>query len=269
MSGGVFAHRPALLLRSVAGPQADRDLGADPAQRRPQVALDVVGERLQRRDVDEPDARAQLAASGPACRSPRGSWPGSCPTPSERRSARWRRPRSPPSRPPEPASAPRTTPRTSVRTGALNGPNGSDPALVFASALNPPILRSGRDCPLGRYTSQKTIALLRGSQRSFAEVAAGVDWREQMPLPRRLRDRRTEPRARISCATASGEGASAPSPPTPYGVPPANLTYANQDFLGTNPSPNSPEPSQKLQRHPGRRPRTSRRAAASISPVCV
>ena len=33
-----------------------------PAQRRPQVALDVVGERLQRRDVDEPDPGAELAA---------------------------------------------------------------------------------------------------------------------------------------------------------------------------------------------------------------
>src|ERR1044072_9040204 len=48
-----FAHRPPFGLAGVAGTQADRDLGPDPAQRRPQVALDVVGERLQRRDVDD------------------------------------------------------------------------------------------------------------------------------------------------------------------------------------------------------------------------
>ena len=31
------------------------------------------------------------------------------------------------------------------------------------------------------------------------------------------------------------------------GVPPANLTYANQDFFGTKPLPKRPEPPQKLQ----------------------
>ena len=36
---------------------------ADPAQRRAQVALDVVGERLQRRDVDEPGARRRRRGS--------------------------------------------------------------------------------------------------------------------------------------------------------------------------------------------------------------
>ena len=59
MSGGVLLHRPPLRLGRVPGPQADRDVGADPPQRRPQVALDVVGERLQRRDVDEPHARGR------------------------------------------------------------------------------------------------------------------------------------------------------------------------------------------------------------------
>ena len=53
--GGRFAHRPPLGLGRVAGAQPDREVGADPRQRRPQVALDVVGERLQRRDVDDPD----------------------------------------------------------------------------------------------------------------------------------------------------------------------------------------------------------------------
>jgi hypothetical protein len=32
-----------------------------------------------------------------------------------------------------------------------------------------------------------------------------------------------------------------------YGVPPANFTYAGQDFFGTKPSLKRPEPSQKLQ----------------------
>ena len=54
-------HRRALAGRRVAG--ADRDAHvvaeAEAAQRRAQVALDVVGERLQRRDVDQP--RAVLA----------------------------------------------------------------------------------------------------------------------------------------------------------------------------------------------------------------
>ena len=53
--GGRFAHRPPLGLGRVAGAQPDREVGADPRQRRAQVALDVVGECLQRRDVDDPD----------------------------------------------------------------------------------------------------------------------------------------------------------------------------------------------------------------------
>jgi hypothetical protein len=55
--GRFFGHRPPLFLRRIAGPQPDRNLGADPSQGRPQVALDVVGERFQRRDVDELDPR--------------------------------------------------------------------------------------------------------------------------------------------------------------------------------------------------------------------
>ena len=47
------AHRGALGLRRVAGADRDRHVRPDPAQRRAQVAVDVVGERLQRRDVDE------------------------------------------------------------------------------------------------------------------------------------------------------------------------------------------------------------------------
>ena len=53
------AHPAPLGLRRVAGAQRDRDRRPDPLQRRPQVALDVVGERLERRDVDDPHARAE------------------------------------------------------------------------------------------------------------------------------------------------------------------------------------------------------------------
>ena len=49
----------ALALRRVAGADGDFEVGADAAQRCAQVAVDVVGERLERRDVDE--ARAPLA----------------------------------------------------------------------------------------------------------------------------------------------------------------------------------------------------------------
>ncbi len=47
-------HRLALLLGRVAGPDRDGDLAADPLERRAQVLLHVVGERLERRDVHEP-----------------------------------------------------------------------------------------------------------------------------------------------------------------------------------------------------------------------
>ncbi len=54
------AHGGALALRRVAGADRDGDVGADPAQRRAQVAVDVIGERLQRRDVDQPRVRRGL-----------------------------------------------------------------------------------------------------------------------------------------------------------------------------------------------------------------
>ena len=52
----VADHRLALPLRRVTGAQGDLDVGADAAQRRAQVLLDVVRQRLQRGDVDEPRA---------------------------------------------------------------------------------------------------------------------------------------------------------------------------------------------------------------------
>ena len=81
--GRLAQHRLALALRRVAGADRDRQLGADPAQRRAQVAVDVVGQRLQRRDVDEADAGARAVGGRrrrPAGRSPTGTRPASCPT---------------------------------------------------------------------------------------------------------------------------------------------------------------------------------------------
>ena len=54
--GRVLDHVPPLLLRRVAGADRDGDVAADPSQWRAQVLLDVVRERLQRRDVHEPGA---------------------------------------------------------------------------------------------------------------------------------------------------------------------------------------------------------------------
>ena len=80
MSGGLRSHRRALALGRVAGADADAHvLGADPAQRRAQVALDVVGERLQRADVDH--ARAAPRAGAP----PSGSAAQPVERPQERR----------------------------------------------------------------------------------------------------------------------------------------------------------------------------------------
>ena len=181
MSGGFLAICPPFFLRGVAGPQADRDLGADPAQRRPQVALDVVGERFQRRDVDELDAGPERRARARACRSPRGSWRASCRSRSGRRSARWRRPRSPPSRRPGPASAPRRRPRTSAAPAPENGASGSDFAVRFFAVVNPPILRRrvrrpARSCPYRRHAGIRNSSAgwrLRGAAGELDEFGPG------------------------------------------------------------------------------------------------
>ena len=52
-------HRGALLLRRVAGADADAQLRAQAGERAAQVALDVVVERLQRRDVEQAQALAR------------------------------------------------------------------------------------------------------------------------------------------------------------------------------------------------------------------
>ncbi len=56
------AHRGALALGRVAGAHGDLEVGADPAQRRAEVAVDVVAERLERRDVDEARVVGRFAA---------------------------------------------------------------------------------------------------------------------------------------------------------------------------------------------------------------
>ncbi len=71
-----------VLGRRVAGPAGDRDAGngltealrgqGDPGQRCSQVALDVVGQRLERRDVEDPDEPGCLAGG---CRAGMGRQP--------------------------------------------------------------------------------------------------------------------------------------------------------------------------------------------------
>src|SRR5262249_15610213 len=51
--GWLAEHRRALLLRRVAGADSDAQLGAEPRERAAQVPLDVVVERLERRDVED------------------------------------------------------------------------------------------------------------------------------------------------------------------------------------------------------------------------
>src|SRR5689334_13103784 len=53
-------HPLPLLLRRVAGAHRDGQLRAQPGKRAPEVALDVVVERLQRRDVEQPEPSTGL-----------------------------------------------------------------------------------------------------------------------------------------------------------------------------------------------------------------
>ena len=59
---------PPLLLRRVAGADADAEVGLDPGERPAQVPLDVVVERLQRRDVEQAEARRRAARSSVSIR---------------------------------------------------------------------------------------------------------------------------------------------------------------------------------------------------------
>ena len=98
-------HRLALALRGVAGAHRDLEVGADAAQRHAQVAVDVVGERLERRDVDEADVVCARRRDRPAGRSPTGTRRASCPTRWAPRSGRARPTRSPARPGPAPAWA--------------------------------------------------------------------------------------------------------------------------------------------------------------------
>ena len=112
------AHALALAGRRVAGPHPGADLHvrqalraqgvADAGKRRLQVTLDVVRERLQRRDVDDLRLVLELGRRGPgaaARRSPRERRRASCPIRSAPRSGYAGRPGSPATPAPAPASA--------------------------------------------------------------------------------------------------------------------------------------------------------------------
>ena len=89
---GVSPVRLATLMRG-AGLAETLGRQPDPGERRPQVALDVVGQGLERRDVEDPDVAGLGRASargwdrGRAGRGTTGTRPGSCRSPSGRGSA--------------------------------------------------------------------------------------------------------------------------------------------------------------------------------------
>ena len=148
--GGVARLGAALPRRRVAGaqrhprrarsePEALRG-APDPDEGRAQVALDVGDERLQRRDVEDADARRLLGpASGSGGRCTRGRPRGSCRFPSARGAARARRRRSAPSRAPARASAARSSPRTrrGRRDRTRPRPESSPPGERAADAHAP------------------------------------------------------------------------------------------------------------------------------------
>ena len=109
-------HRRPFPLRRVAGAHRDAHVGADAAQRRLQVALDVVAQGLERRDVDEPERRAPAgrpaAARRRSGRAPTGRRRASCRTRWAPRRACARRRRWPARPAPARAWAPRTPART-------------------------------------------------------------------------------------------------------------------------------------------------------------
>ena len=92
MSGGRLQQLAPLLLRRVAGADADAELGPDAGERPAQVALDVVVERLQRRDVEEAQPPAGRRVE-PVDRR-RGTRRASCRSRSAPGSGRSRRSRS-------------------------------------------------------------------------------------------------------------------------------------------------------------------------------
>ena len=71
-------HRRALLLRGVARADGDAELRPEAGERAAQVPLDVVVERLERRDVEQAEAVSRRRRQ--AGRSPRGTPRASCPS---------------------------------------------------------------------------------------------------------------------------------------------------------------------------------------------
>ena len=185
--GRRFLHRPPLGLGRVPGAQPDRDVGADPRQRRPQVALDVVGERLQRRDVDEPHPGLALGVARERS-IPQRKLASVLPEPVGAQ-IRVLSPSAIASQPPAWAGVGPSKEDSNQRlTGALNGASGSVSALVFGSVVNPPILRR---------TCARPVSLRAGD-------AAG-ELHEGLPrgLRRRSRGRRGRSRRR-SCRPRGG-----------------------------------------------------------------
>ena len=138
-----------------------RPTRAMPASGRPQVALDVHGQGLERRDVDD---AAALGLRRDRARTSAGRWrrgrrPGSCPSPWARRRGRSPPSRSPASRAAAPSWAPRRSRRTTrgPRAGTGRPCRGGSPrhhrgaAGRFGTPLRPRRPAAGRSrCPCRR-----------------------------------------------------------------------------------------------------------------------
>ncbi len=109
----------ALVLRRVAGARLQRDRQAHLGDRLAEIALDVDGERLERRDVERVDAARGFAGAALRTRSrdrsaPAGSRPASCPL----RSARSAAPTFPPARAQAGRAGGRAAPSPASQTSA-------------------------------------------------------------------------------------------------------------------------------------------------------
>ena len=116
-AGGVSPVRTKVRM-STSGRPCARSASRMPASGASQIALDVVRQRLERRDVDDLRLVRQAAfecLAAPANRSPRERPPASCPSRSARRSACAARPGSPARPAPAPGSAHRRRGRTRRR----------------------------------------------------------------------------------------------------------------------------------------------------------
>ena len=134
--GRLLQQLAAFLLRRVAGPDRNPQARLEACERAAEVALDVVVQRLQRRDVEHPQPLAGRRVR--AGRSRRGTPSASCPSRSAPGSGRARRSRSPASPAPAPASARRRCARTrpaSRARMARAGPPSQRIARLFAQVV--------------------------------------------------------------------------------------------------------------------------------------